>query len=192
MLLSTITRKTDSVYHICHAFCTFVNVILYNRTWHASYKGMKRIFGFQYNVPSQSHDQILAAGFSDGDWCENQSYENVRCFWSHPVSQFQYTHCLQMWHFIPNFHTFSFLVWYTSGSRFFSAFLVELGAEIMVASTIVPPCMICPVASITRLIALKNTSPRWFSSSKWRNFRSVVASGACSSIKSIFMNFRNA
>ena len=44
--------------------------------------------------------------------------------------------------------------------------LVELGAEIMVASTIVPPCMICPVASITRLIALKNTSPRWFSSSK--------------------------
>lgn len=41
MLLSTITRKTDSVYHICHAFCTFVNVILYNRTWHASYKGMK-------------------------------------------------------------------------------------------------------------------------------------------------------
>lgn len=63
MLLSTITRKTDSVYHICHAFCTFVNVILYNRTWHASYKGMKRIFGFQYNVPSQSHDQILAADF---------------------------------------------------------------------------------------------------------------------------------
>ena len=97
-----------------------------------------------------------------------------------------------MWHFIPNFHTFPFLVWYISGSRFFSAFLVELGAEIMVASTIVPPCMICPVASITRLIALKNTSPRWFSSSKWRNFRSVVASGTCSSIKSIFMNFRNA
>jgi len=33
-------------------------------------------------------------------------------------------------------------IWCISGSRFFSAFLVELGALMIVASTIVPPLMI--------------------------------------------------
>ena len=34
-----------------------------------------------------------------------------------------------------------FFVWCISGSRFFCAFLVELGAFMIVASTIVPPFM---------------------------------------------------
>ena len=43
-----------------------------------------------------------------------------------------------MWHFIPNFHSLPFFVWCISGSRAFSAFLGELGALMMVASTMVP------------------------------------------------------
>lgn len=57
-------------------------------------------------------------------------------------------------------------VWCISGSRALSAFLVELGALIMVASTIVPPFIMCPVATITRLIASKNSLFRPFSSSR--------------------------
>lgn len=44
------------------------------------------------------------------------------------------------WHFIPNFHSFSFLVRCISEARFFSAFGVELGALMIVASTIEAPC----------------------------------------------------
>ena len=41
-------------------------------------------------------------------------------------------------HFIPKRYSLPFFVWCISGSRFFSAFLVELGAFMIVASMIVP------------------------------------------------------
>jgi hypothetical protein len=43
-----------------------------------------------------------------------------------------------MWAFMPKYHCSPFFVWCISGSRSPSWFLVELGAEMIVASTIVP------------------------------------------------------
>ena len=43
-----------------------------------------------------------------------------------------------MCNFMPKYHCWPFLVWCMSGSRALSAFLVELGAPMMVASTMVP------------------------------------------------------
>jgi hypothetical protein len=40
--------------------------------------------------------------------------------------------------FIPKYHRFPFFVWCLSGSRALSAFLVDEGALMIVASTIVP------------------------------------------------------
>ena len=71
-----------------------------------------------------------------------------------------------MWHFIPNFHSLPFFVWCISESRAFSAFLVELGALMMVASTMVPPFIMCPVCTMTRLIASKNSLFRPFASKR--------------------------
>ena len=79
-----------------------------------------------------------------------------------------------------------------SGSRACSAFLVELDALMMVAPTIVPPCMIWPVSSIKRLIPSNMARPNWLSSSRWRKCISVVASGTCSVRKSIPTNLRRA
>ena len=50
---------------------------------------------------------------------------------------------------VPN----QFFAWCISGSRALSAFFVELGALMMVASTMVPPFIMCPVCTIMRLIA---------------------------------------
>ena len=41
-------------------------------------------------------------------------------------------------HLIPKCHWIPFLVWCISGSRVLTSFLVELGAAMMVASTMVP------------------------------------------------------
>jgi hypothetical protein len=43
--------------------------------------------------------------------------------------------------FIPKYHWLPFLVWCMSGSRAFALFLVEDGAAMIVASTIVPRCI---------------------------------------------------
>jgi len=43
-----------------------------------------------------------------------------------------------MWAFMPKYHGLPFFVWCISGSRFRSLFFVELGALMMVASTMVP------------------------------------------------------
>lgn len=56
--------------------------------------------------------------------------------------------------------------------------LVELGALMIVASTMVPPFIMCPVCTITRLIASKNRLHR------------VVSSGTASVMKSMPVNFR--
>ena len=50
---------------------------------------------------------------------------------------------------VPN----QFFVWCISQSRALSAFFVELGALMMIASTMVPPFIMCPVCTIMRLIA---------------------------------------
>src|ERR1700722_13991784 len=49
--------------------------------------------------------------------------------------------------FSPKYHWFPFLVWYISGSRSPLAFLVDEGAWMMVAPTIVPVAMRMPLAS---------------------------------------------
>ena len=51
-----------------------------------------------------------------------------------------------MWAFMPKYQLLPFLVCFISGSRSPEAFLVELGAEISVASTAVPVRSIRPLA----------------------------------------------
>ena len=53
--------------------------------------------------------------------------------------------------FMPKNHCWPFLLWRISGSRSPLAFLVELGAEISVASTTVPLRSINPLAPSSRL-----------------------------------------
>ena len=71
-------------------------------------------------------------------------------------------------------------------------FAVELGALMMVASTMVPPFIMCPVFTITRLIASKNSLFNPFASRRWRNLHKVVSSGTASAMKSMPVNFRMA
>ena len=82
-----------------------------------------------------------------------------------------------MWHFMPNRHSLPFFVWYISGARAFSAFFVELGALMIVASTMVPPFIMCPACTMTRLMASKNNLFRPFASNRRRNLHSVASSG---------------
>lgn len=56
------------------------------------------------------------------------------------------------WHFIPKYHWVPFLVDFISGSRCFDSFFVEVGAWIMVASTIVPFLVIIPFSENIRVI----------------------------------------
>ena len=66
------------------------------------------------------------------------------------------------------------------------AFLVELGAWMMVASTIVPPCMMSPAASSRSFTSSNILRVMSCFSSRCRKCRSVVASGVRSMEKSIF------
>src|SRR5262252_8415047 len=52
--------------------------------------------------------------------------------------------------FIPKYHWFPFFVWCISGSRAFSAFFVEDGALMIVASTIVPVATFSPLVARCR------------------------------------------
>jgi hypothetical protein len=61
------------------------------------------------------------------------------------------------------------------------AFLVELGAAMIVASTMVPARSNKPLASSKPPIASKIAPVRWCFSSKWRKRRIVVSSGTTSS-----------
>src|SRR4029077_8346410 len=79
--------------------------------------------------------------------------------------------------FIPKYHWLPFLVWCISGSRFCSRFLVELGACMIVASTIVPVVIRTPLPSRYRFTVSNISPPSPCSSSKWRNLQIVVSSG---------------
>jgi hypothetical protein len=78
-----------------------------------------------------------------------------------------------------------FLVWCMSGFRFPSLFLVEIGAEIQVASTIVPWHIVKPRAAKSVLTVSKICSPSPFYSSRLRKGRIVVSSGIRSLISSM-------
>ena len=82
-------------------------------------------------------------------------------------------------------HWLPFLVWCISGSRSPVLFLVELGAAIMVASTMVPWRISSPFSASCALMVSKIAAVRFFSSSRRRNLSNVVASGAASRPKSM-------
>ena len=79
--------------------------------------------------------------------------------------------------FIPKCHWLPFLVWCISGSRSPSLFLVELGAAMMVASTMVPVLSIRPCWASPALMAASTCGASWCFSSRWRKRRMVVSSG---------------
>src|SRR3954451_16977947 len=60
----------------------------------------------------------------------------------------------------PKYHWLPFLVWCISGSRAFSAFLVEDGALMIVASTIVPVATFSPFAARCRCTSSNSCWPR--------------------------------
>src|SRR5215470_4120920 len=66
-----------------------------------------------------------------------------------------------------------------------SAFLVEDGALMMVASTIVPVATFRPFAARCRCTSSNNRRPRSCSSSRWRKRHTVVSSGTGSRPRSI-------
>src|SRR6476646_9347844 len=68
--------------------------------------------------------------------------------------------------FIPKYHWLPFLVWCISGSRAFSAFLVEDGALMIVASTIVPVATFSPFAARCRRTSSNSCWPRSCASSR--------------------------
>lgn len=80
--------------------------------------------------------------------------------------------------FIPKFHWLPFRVWCISGSRFPLAFLVDEGAWIMVASIMVPVAMRMLRPSRYRFTVSSIAPPRSCFSSRCRNCRMVVSSGA--------------
>ena len=92
--------------------------------------------------------------------------------------------------FIPKYHIFPFRVCFISGSRVPVAFFVELGALMIVASTIVPVFIRSPCASNSPRTNAKICSGNWWSTSNCRNRRIVVSSGIASSANSTPTNRR--
>src|SRR5262249_18264342 len=68
--------------------------------------------------------------------------------------------------FIPKYHWVPFFVWCISGSRCLSAFLVDDGALMIVASTIVPVASFSPFAAKCRCTSSNSRRPRSCSSSR--------------------------
>ena len=85
---------------------------------------------------------------------------------------------------MPKYHWLPFFVWCISPSRSPSLFFVELGASMMLASTIVPRLSRWPRAARCALISSNNAPPRSCLSSRWRKFRIVVSSGSASNNRS--------
>ncbi len=71
-----------------------------------------------------------------------------------------------MWSFIPKCQFFPFRVCFISGSRLFVAFFVELGAAMIVASTIVPARSVTCFSASRSLTASKIASVRCACSSR--------------------------
>src|SRR6266567_1442556 len=87
-------------------------------------------------------------------------------------------------------HWLPFCVCFISGSRSPSLFLVELGALMIVASTMVPVATLKPWACKWALTAANSCRPRSWLSSIWRKRRIVVSSGAGSRPRSMPTNCR--
>src|SRR5262249_4195829 len=94
--------------------------------------------------------------------------------------------------FIPKYHVFPLRVCFISGSRACATFFVELGAAMIVASTIVPLWRSNRFAVSSSLTVSKIAAVRWCSSSRWRKRRIVVSSGTTSSPSSTRANRRMA
>src|SRR5512133_1671960 len=77
---------------------------------------------------------------------------------------------------MPKYHCWPLRVWCISGSRALSAFLVELGALMMVASTMVPVLTLKPRSCNSCPTLANRASPSLLSLSSLRNFNIVVAS----------------
>src|SRR3954451_23420644 len=92
--------------------------------------------------------------------------------------------------FMPKYHWLPFFDDDISGSRFCSLFFVEGDAAISVASTIVPPRSISPLASRCSATAAKIAFVRAWRSSRWRKLRIVVSSGTASRPSSKPQNVR--
>jgi len=78
---------------------------------------------------------------------------------------------------MPKCHWLPFFVWCISGSRSLSAFFVELGAAMIVASTIVPRFSSKPRSHRWPFTHCKSFGARSFASSRCRKFKIVVSSG---------------
>src|SRR3954447_22772934 len=87
--------------------------------------------------------------------------------------------------FIPKCHWLPFLVWCISGSRALLLFLVEGGAAMIVASTIVPWRISNPRSSSIAPISSNSARVRSCCSSQWRKFSTVVASGTVATDRSM-------
>ena len=94
--------------------------------------------------------------------------------------------------FIPKYHVFPLRVCFISGSRAWAAFFVELGAAMIVASTIVPLVSSNRLAVSSSRTVSKSAAVRWCSSSRWRKRRIVVSSGTTPSPISMRANRRMA
>jgi len=92
--------------------------------------------------------------------------------------------------FIPKYHWFPFLVWCISGSLALSLFLVEVGALIMLASTMVPRLTFMPLSARYTLTSRKSSLPRLYFSIRWRKLSIVVSSGTGSLPRSMPTNRR--
>src|SRR4051794_11691385 len=79
--------------------------------------------------------------------------------------------------FIPKYHCCPLRVWCISGSRALASFLVDLGAAMIVASTMVPPATFRPREARCSFTRSNSGLPRSWRSSRWRKLRIVVSSG---------------
>jgi len=87
--------------------------------------------------------------------------------------------------FIPKCQSLPFMVWCISGSRSCLSFFVEVGAAMIVASTIVPNFSSSPRLSSRLRTSAKIASVSRCSSSRCRKRRIVLSSGIVSSASSI-------
>src|SRR3954467_336979 len=85
----------------------------------------------------------------------------------------------------PEVPLIALFVWCISGSRFFCLFLVEGGAAMMVASTIVPCRISRPRSPSIADTSANNACLSSCCSSQWRKFRIVVSSGTAATVRSM-------
>ena len=104
---------------------------------------------------------------------------------SGPVCTMPHSASTPTWGFIPKDQSLPFVVDDISGSRALSLFLVEDGASMIVASTIVPERSEMPLSARCAFTSAKSASVSPCRSSRWRKLRIVVSSGMRSSPNSM-------